>query len=97
MGTVVAFSPGVTCWGSDGPVGAGWEGWALVFGRLDCLGDLSACFLVRRLGPGDPTLGAPLFFEEFWVLFLDDWDLSGAWGRSTTEGTCDGGDLCSVY
>ena len=52
-----------------------------------------ACFLVRRLGPGEPPLGTPLFLEEFGVLFLDDCDLPEAWGRSSTGGACDGGDL----
>ena len=49
-----------------------------MFGRLDCLGDLSACFLVRRLGPGDPALAAPLVLEEEGVLFLDACDLPEA-------------------
>ena len=64
-----------------------------MFGRLGCLGDLSACFLVRRLLPGEPPLGTPLFLEEFGVLFLDDCDLPEAWGRLATGGTCDGGGL----
>ena len=93
MGMEVALLPGVTCWGSGGPTGAGLEGWARVFGRLDCLGDLSACFLVRCLLPGEPPLGNPLFLEELGVLLLDDCDLSEAWARSATGGACDGGDL----
>ena len=74
---VMVLSPGVTCCGSDGPVGADLEGWALVFGRLGCLGERSACFLVRRLGPGDPSSGAPLCLEEVWVLFVEACDLPG--------------------
>ena len=75
---VVFLSPGVTCWGSEEPVGADLEGWALVLGRLGCLGERSACFLVRRLGPGDPILGAPLFLEEVWALLVDACGLPGA-------------------
>ena len=77
VGMMVALSRGVTCCGSDEPLGADLDGWALVFGRLGCLGERSACFLVRRLGPGDPALGAPFCLEEVWVFFVDACGLPG--------------------